>query len=76
MTAFKIFLSSIEDVKKFVALMNRQDFDADIISGKYVVDAKSILGLFSLDLSKTHEMRAYSDDCRELGEELEKYIIK
>ena len=52
MTTFKIMLSSINDVKDFVNIVSRYDFDVDLTSGRYVVDAKSIMGIFSLDLSK------------------------
>lgn len=47
-----IKLNSVEKVKEFVRITSRLDFDIDLISGRYVVDAKSIMGIFSLDLSK------------------------
>lgn len=50
MKKMKISLSSIEDVKEFVALTNSYSFDSDLVSGRYAVDAKSIMGIFSLDL--------------------------
>ena len=52
MKTFNIKLSSIEDVKKFVAAACSCACDIDIISGRYLVDAKSIMGVFSLDLTK------------------------
>ena len=52
MTTFNISLSSINSVKNFVNAVNKYDFDVDLTSGRYVVDAKSIMGIFSLDLSK------------------------
>ena len=51
MKKMKISLSSIEDVKEFVALTNSYSFDSDLVSGRYAVDAKSIMGIFSLDLA-------------------------
>lgn len=47
-----IKLSLAENVKTFVNIVNRYAFDMDLRSGRHVVDAKSILGIFSLDLSK------------------------
>ena len=76
MRKFKIALNSIEDVKIFTAIMNKELCDADIISGKYVVDAKSIMGIFSLDLSKTLELAVHSNDCDELAEKIEKYVVR
>ncbi|MDR0325538.1 MAG: HPr family phosphocarrier protein [Oscillospiraceae bacterium] len=52
MKSFSVQLHSIDDVKRFVNAACGQPFDIDIVSGRYTVDAKSIMGLFSLDLSK------------------------
>ena len=52
MTELKISLASIDDVKNFVGIVMRFNCEVDVVSGRYVVDAKSIMGLFSLDLSK------------------------
>lgn len=76
MTTFKISLQAINDVKEFVNTVMSFDFDIDLVSGRYAVDAKSIMGIFSLDLSKPLELRVHSDDCDELMAELDKYIIK
>jgi phosphotransferase system HPr-like phosphotransfer protein len=75
MKRFKIVLSSIEDVKNFTAIMNKETCDADIVSGKYVVDAKSIMGIFSLDLSKPLELAIHSDDVKETEVKIQKYIV-
>ena len=76
MNAFKINLCSINDVKEFVNLVNKYDFDVDLASGRYVVDAKSIMGIFSLDLSKpiTIEIHSDSDDAKKFAEALKAYI--
>ena len=76
MTQLKIKLTSISDVQTFVNAVSRFSGDIDLRSGRYVVDAKSIMGIFSLDLSKPLELRVHSDDCDELMAELDKYIIK
>ncbi|MBQ3593136.1 MAG: HPr family phosphocarrier protein [Clostridia bacterium] len=67
-----IKLTSIMDVKEFVNIVTRCNYDVDIVSGRYVVDAKSIMGLFGLDLSKELTVQAHTDDADELFEELAK----
>ncbi len=52
MQTVRISLNSIEKVKNFVNTIARFDCDFDLVSGRYVIDAKSIMGIFSLDLSK------------------------
>lgn len=67
MKNMSIMLNSIEDVKEFVALTNSYSFESDLVSGRYAVDAKSIMGIFSLDLSKpltfvVHDNGAKADE--------------
>ncbi|MGN0506597.1 MAG: HPr family phosphocarrier protein [Lachnospiraceae bacterium] len=62
MTTVKISLNSIDKVKSFVNEITKFDSDFDLISGRYVIDAKSIMGIFSLDLSKPIELNIHSDD--------------
>jgi phosphotransferase system HPr-like phosphotransfer protein len=62
MKTFNILLKSINDVKDFVNISNRYEFDIDLTSGRYVVDAKSIMGIFSLDLSKAIRVEAHSEN--------------
>ena len=76
MKTFDLLLSSINDVKDFVNIVSKCDFDVDLTSGRYVVDAKSIMGIFSLDLSKPIKVEVHSDDCDKFMEELDKFIIK
>lgn len=52
MKIFDIQLSSINDVKVFVNAACMQPFDIDVVSGRYIIDAKSIMGIFSVDLAK------------------------
>jgi len=75
MKTFNIQLSSINDVKLFVNAVNKYSYDTDLTSGRYVVDAKSIMGIFSLDLSKPIKMEIFSDDCDDLMEEMKPFII-
>ena len=74
MKTFNIQLNSINDVKVFVNTVNKYSFDIDLSSGRYVVDAKSIMGIFSLDLSKPIKIEIYSDNCDTLVKELEPFI--
>ena len=70
-----IRLVSIDDVKDFVKKANMFDYDIDLSLGKYTVDAKSIMGIFSLDLSREIEMTVHSDNTDFL-EEIEDLIVK
>ena len=62
MKTVDISLSSIDKVKTFVNLINRFDYDFDLVSGRYVIDAKSIMGIFSLDLSQPISLCIHADD--------------
>jgi len=68
-------LRSITDVKDFVNIVNKYEFDVDLSSGRYVVDAKSIMGIFSLDLSKPIKLEAHTDDGEDFIKEIEKFIV-
>ena len=59
MTAVKIRLSTINDVKDFVNAVTLCDYEVDLISGRYAIDAKSIMGIFSLDLYYMNYMKWY-----------------
>ncbi len=74
MKTCNILLSSINDVKNFVNIVSRFDYDIDLASGRYKVDAKSIMGIFSLDLSKPIGVEIHSDSCDDLMEALSPYI--
>lgn len=75
MNTFYIKLSTIEDIRKFVEIVTRQDFDIDLSSGRYVVDAKSIMGIFSLDLMNSIQLTAHTDNVDALKAELAAYIV-
>ena len=76
MTEFTVVLSSINDVKSFVNAVAKYDYEIDLTSGRYVVDAKSIMGIFSLDLTKPIKVEAHSEDCASLLTELDAFIQK
>lgn len=75
MKEINILLSSINDVKKFVNVVSKYDFDVDLTSERYVVDAKSIMGIFSLDLSKPIKVEVYSEDVGAFMDEMQPFII-
>ena len=62
MKTVKISLNSIDKVKAFVNTIARYDEDFDLVSGRYVIDAKSIMGIFSLDLSKPIDLNIHAED--------------
>ena len=73
MKSIDIKLSLAENVKSFVNIVNKYGCDMDLRAGRHVVDAKSILGIFSLDLSKPITLEVYSDDCADLLEEIQPF---
>ncbi len=62
MKTVKISLNSIDKVKAFVNDITKFDYDFDLVSGRYVIDAKSIMGIFSLDLSKPIDLNIHAED--------------
>lgn len=62
MKTLQISLNSIDKVKNFVNDINRFNCDFDLVSGRYVIDAKSIMGIFSLDLSKPLTLNVHIDE--------------
>ncbi len=78
MKGIMIRLRSIEDVKKFVNIMAQFKGYFDLVSGRYVVDAKSVMGIFSMDLSKDLELRILETDEQEeeLMAAIEPFLVK
>lgn len=70
-----VMLATINDVKKFVSEVTLCDYDVDLISGRYAVDAKSIMGIFSLDLSKPIKLEAQTEDATEFFERIKQYTV-
>ena len=66
MQTIQVKLNSIDKVKNFVNDLNRFECDFDLVSGRYIIDAKSILGIFSLDLANPIDLQIHAE-----GEELE-----
>ena len=76
MKSVQIRLSTIADVRDFVNIVAKTDADIDLQSGRYVVDGKSIMGIFSLDLLSPITLTVHSDDADEVLAQLERFIVK
>ncbi len=76
MTTTTIRLSQIDDVKNFVNTIMRFDYDIDLASGRYAVDAKSNMVTFYVHLSKPFDLNAHTEGAEELFEAIDKYIVK
>ena len=76
MKTIQISLNSIDKVKSFVNDLTKFDTDFDLVSGRYVIDAKSIMGIFSLDLSKPIDLNIHSESSvDEIVNILKPYIV-
>ena len=73
--SYNILLSTINDVKEFVNLVATCDYEVDLVSGRYAVDAKSIMGIFSLDLSKPIKMDIHCDECSDFVAKIRRFIV-
>ena len=77
MKTVQISLNSIDKVKSFVNEISKFDNDFDLVSGRYVIDAKSIMGIFSLDLSKPINLHIHADEnMAAILETIKPYIIE
>lgn len=76
MKTVQISLNSIDKVKSFVNEITKYDYDFDLVSGRYVIDAKSIMGIFSLDLSKPIDLAIHAEANEdEILEALKPYLV-
>ena len=78
MTQCKISLNSIKQVNEFVALASACKYEIDIVSGRYVVDAKSIMGIYSLDLIKQLDLNIHADpdEASDFIESINEFVVK
>ena len=78
MEPIRVRMSTIEDVKHFVTEANAQVSDIDVVSGRYLVDAKSLLGLFSLDLTKPVDVVVHGTpgDRERFAQAIERLVVK
>lgn len=79
MNEFYIKVDSVDKVKDFVKATNKIVPDMDLIVGRYIIDAKSIMGIFSVDLTRKICLKIHSDnekECTEIRKKLEKFIVE
>ena len=73
----KVQFETVVDAKAFVSICNEMDFKVELTSGPYIIDAKSIMGIFSLDLSKPIELKAHCEENPTLfAKKIEPYLVK
>ncbi|MBE6532630.1 MAG: HPr family phosphocarrier protein [Ruminococcaceae bacterium] len=75
MKEVKIKLTNVQDIREFVNQVILADYDVDLIQGRYVIDAKSIMGIFSLDLLSPISLVAHTDNADALLSGIEKFIV-
>ena len=75
MTTVNIRLTTLEDVRRFVNTVTKYDIEIDLCSGRYVVDAKSIMGIFSLDLLSPIGLIAHTENADALFEGIAKFVV-
>lgn len=71
-----LLLDNMEKVKEFVSIALTKSYDVDLVSGKYVINGKSIMGIFSLDLTKPVMVNADVGDDNEFALQIEKFIFE
>ncbi|MDD2268267.1 MAG: HPr family phosphocarrier protein [Eubacteriales bacterium] len=76
MEKFSIRLKQIADVQEFAKIATAMPYSIDLHSGRYIVDGKSIMGIFSLDLAQKIEIVAHTDDASELKSALSKFLAE
>lgn len=75
MKSMQISLEKASQVKDFVQIAQKYPYDIELKSERYIVDAKSILGIFSLDLARPLTIEIHSDDCDDLLKELKAFAL-
>ena len=76
MNEMMISLTNVQDIREFVNCVILTDYEVDLIQGRYTIDAKSIMGIFSLDLLSPIKLVAHSNDPAELFERIAKFSTK
>lgn len=74
MITTEILFGTMKDVKAFVAIAGKYPFDIDLVSGRYVVDGKSIMGILSLDLAHPIDVEIHSDKCNDFLDEIKPFV--
>lgn len=71
-----ITLKTIQDIRDFVNEVILLDYEVDLVQGRYVIDAKSIMGIFSLDLLSPIRVDAHTKDADGFYEKIDRFIVK
>ena len=74
METVTISLTQVDQVQQFVNVVSKVPYDVDMVSGRYTINAKSLLGIYSLDLNRPLQVVMYSDDCEDLKKELAEFM--
>lgn len=72
----KIILPSVQSVRDFVQQVVMLDYDVDLVQGRYIVDAKSIMGIFALDTLSPIDVNAYTDDATAFFAAIDQFVVK
>ncbi len=75
MITVKVLIETVEKVKKFSSIISQEGPECELIEGVHIVDAKSIMGIFSLDLQKPVQLNIHSDD-KEILRKLKEFIVE
>ena len=75
MEAVTVSLTQVNQVQQFVNVVSKAPYDVDMVSGRYTINAKSLLGIYSLDLNRPLRVVMYSDDCEELKKEQAEFMV-
>ena len=75
MNEIQIKLENISDIRAFVNEVMLQDYEVDLIQGRYVIDAKSIMGIFALDLLSPITVKAHTDYAADFFEKIKKFAV-
>ena len=76
MKEINIKLSNVQDIREFVNVVILADYDVDLVQGRYVIDAKSIMGIFSLDLLSPITLVAHTENADALFEKITKFVVR
>lgn len=76
MKEIKIMLSNVENIRNFVNEVILVSYDVDLMQGRYTIDAKSIMGIFSLNLRSPITLIAHTDDADEFFSRIDKFVVK
>ena len=72
----QITLKSIQDIRSFVNEVTLLDYEVDLVQGRYIVDAKSIMGIFALDMLSPITLIAHTENASDFFEKIEKFTAK